>query len=89
MMKLCALWAALMEFIMTARSPEVGVFHAGGDIHGACSETVLLVFDRARADSFVGQKVIQIAAVFRVQHFVCACEAGLLNGAHVIFCGWR
>ena len=62
-----------------------GVFHAGGDIHGTCSQTVLLVFDRARADGFVGQKVIQIAAVFRVQHFVCACEAGLFNGAHVHF----
>ena len=34
---------------------------------------MLLVFDRARADGFIGQKVIQVAAVFRVPHFVCAC----------------
>ena len=62
-----------------------GVFHAHGNIHAAGREPVLLIFHRAGANGLIGQDVVQIAAVFGVQHFVGGGEPRFRNGPQVHF----
>ena len=59
------------------------VLHADGDVHAAGGEAMLLVFDRARADRLVGEEVVEVAAVFGIEHLVGGGEAALAHGADV------
>ena len=47
------------------------ILHADRNVHAACGQTVLLVFDGTCTDCFIGKHIIQIASVFRVKHFIC------------------
>ena len=60
-----------------------GVLHADGHINTARDEAVLLILDRARADSDIAQNVGEIAVVFGIEHLVGAGKAGLLHRAGV------
>ena len=46
------------------------VLHADRDIHSAGGKAVLLVFNRACADSLVREDIVEVTSVFRVKHFI-------------------
>ena len=46
------------------------ILHAAGNVKAADSQTVLLVFDRTRADRYIGDQVIQIIPVLRIEHLI-------------------
>ncbi len=60
-----------------------GVLETAGYTDAAGDDSVLLVFHRTGADCHVGQKVGQVAVVFRVEHLIGAGEVGLVGDALV------
>ena len=46
------------------------VLHADRDIHSAGGKAVLLVLNRACADSLVREDIVEVTSVFRVKHFI-------------------
>ena len=46
------------------------ILHADRDIHSAGGKAVLLVFNRACADSLVREDIVEVTSVFRVKHFI-------------------
>ena len=67
------------DFQIAAR----GVFHAHGDAQTACRQSMLLVLDGTRAYGDVGQQVVEVLMIFRIEHFLRAGKACLVQGAHV------
>ena len=57
------------------------VLHADGDIHAARRQAVLLVLHRARAHRLIGEEVVEVAAVFGIEHLVRRGQAALGDGA--------
>ncbi len=61
------------------------IFHACGNVKAADGETMLLVLHGAGADRHVGENIVNIRPVFRVEHFVRTGKAGLVDSADVHF----
>ena len=59
------------------------VLHADRDTGAACDHAVELVLDGTRADRTVGEKIREIAVVFRIEDFFSAGEAGLFDDMDV------
>ena len=59
------------------------ILHTDRNIHATGSETMLLVLHRTCTYSFIGENIIQIAAVFRIKHLICRRESCLLHNSHV------
>ena len=68
---------------MTEKSPLVGFFMPVGHIKAAGRLTVMLILHRAGADGHVGEQILHIAPVFRVEHLIRGGQAELLDGAHL------
>src|SRR5699024_7205469 len=58
------------------------VFHAGRDVEAARGLAVVLILNRARADRDVGEKILDIAPVFGVEHLVGRGHPVFLNRTH-------
>ena len=44
---------------------------------------MLLIFHGTRTDRNIRENIIQISPGFRVQHLICGCQTGFLDGTHV------
>ena len=60
-----------------------GVLHAHRDVHTAGHQPVLLILHGPGAHRFVGQQIVQITAILRIEHLVRRGEAGFLHGPNV------
>ena len=59
------------------------ILHADRDTGAACDHAVELVLDGTRADRAVGEKIREVAVVFRVEDLFGAGEAGLFDDVDV------
>ena len=61
------------------------ILHTNRDIHTAGSQTMLLVFYGTCTDCFIRKNIIQVAAIFRIEHFICRRKTGFLKYADMHF----
>ena len=59
------------------------ILHTNRNIHAAGSETMLLILYGTCTYSFVGENIIQLAAIFRIKHLICGRESCFLHNSHV------
>ena len=59
------------------------ILHTNRNIHTAGCETMLLVLYRTCTYRFIGKNIIQIAAVFRVKHFISRRKSCFLHNSHM------
>ena len=59
------------------------ILHTNRNIHTAGCETMLLIFYGTCTYCFIGKDIIQVAAVFRVKHFISRRESCFLHNSHM------
>ena len=60
-----------------------GVLHPGGHVEAAGRLPVMLVFHRPRSDRHIGQQVLHIPPILRIEHLIGCGKPVFLNGPHL------